>query len=121
MTPQLTRNVDFSSDVRGPILAGLRGVVADGAGTANPAFTGFPIAAFPVSGKTGTAQVWKKHDTALFVGFGGPDNRFVVAVVLEQAGFGGQAAAPVARRIFEDLQGIDNGEVSYVTTGPLER
>ncbi len=121
LTSRLRRTVDLSADVRGPIVAGLRGVVADGAGTANPAFTGFPISAFPVSGKTGTAQVWRKHDTALFVGFGGPDNRFVVAVVLEQAGFGGQAAAPVARRIFEGLNGLDGGDVSYVTTGPLER
>jgi penicillin-binding protein 2 len=121
LTPVVHRPVDLSADVRGPIIAGLRGVVADGAGTANPAFVGFPIDAFPVSGKTGTAQVWKKHDTALFVGFGGPQNRFVVAVVLEQAGFGGQAAAPVARRIFEGLDGFDGGDVAYVTTGPLER
>jgi penicillin-binding protein 2 len=121
LTPRLHRTVDMSTDVSDPILAGLRGVVNDGDGTANPAFRGFPVAEFPVAGKTGTAQVWKKHDTALFVAFGGPENRYVVAVVLEQAGFGGQAAAPVARRIFEGIAGRDGGEVAYVTDGPQER
>ncbi len=121
LTPRPRRSVDLSADVRSPVLAGLRGVVTDGAGTANPAFRGFPVEAFPVAGKTGTAQVFRKHDTALFVGFGGPGNRFVVSVVLEEAGFGGQAAAPVARSIFEGLDGRDDGAVAYVTSGSVER
>jgi penicillin-binding protein 2 len=121
LTARLRRTVDMSDDVRDPIIAGLRGVVNDGDGTANPAFRGFPVSDFPIAGKTGTAQVWRKHDTALFVAFGGPDNRYVVAVVLEQAGFGGQAAAPVARRIFEGIAGRDGGDVAYVTGGPQER
>ncbi len=121
LTPRPRRSVDLSADVRAPVLAGLRGVVTDGGGTANPAFRGFPVDAFPVAGKTGTAQVFRKHDTALFVGFGGPSNRFVVSVVLEEAGFGGQAAAPVARSIFEGLDGRDDGAVTYVTSGSVER
>jgi penicillin-binding protein 2 len=121
LTSRLHRTVDMSTDVRDPIIAGLRGVVNDADGTANPAFRGFPVAEFPVAGKTGTAQVLRKHDTALFVAFGGPQNRYVVAVVLEQAGFGGQAAAPVARSIFEGIAGRDAGDVAYVTSGPQER
>ena len=121
LTARPRRSVDLSGDVRGPVMAGLRGVVTDGAGTANPAFRGFPVDEFPVAGKTGTAQVFRKHDTALFVGFGGPDNRFVVVVVLEESGFGGQAAAPVARSIFEGLDGRDDGVVTYVTSGSIER
>ncbi len=121
ITRRLRRSVDLSNDVRAPVLAGLRGVITDGGGTANPAFRGFPVESFPVAGKTGTAQVFRKHDTALFVGFGGPANRFVVCVVLEEAGFGGQAAAPVARAIFEGLDGRDDGAVTYVTSGSVER
>ena len=55
-----------------------------------------------------------KQDNALFVGFGGQNGRYVIAVVMEQAGFGGQAAAPVARRIFNGLAGEPLGTVTYV-------
>ena len=45
-----------------------------------------------------------KSDSAVFVGFGPlPQADYVVAVLLEEAGFGGSAAAPVARRVLETL------------------
>jgi penicillin-binding protein 2 len=92
--------------VRDPILAGLKGVVNDGEGTAHGAFAGFPLNRMSVAGKTGTAQVAKKQDTALFVAFAPADNpQYVVAVVMEESGFGGSVAAPVARRILEKLAG----------------
>jgi penicillin-binding protein 2 len=121
LTPKLQRSVDLSEDVRIPVLNGLRGVVRSDQGTAYKPFEFFPLRSFPVGGKTGTAQVVRKHDTSLFVGFGGPNERFIVAVVLEEAGFGGSAAAPVARRIFEGLNGVDGGEVNYVIDGSRDR
>ncbi len=67
---------------------------------------------FPIAGKTGTAQVFGKQDTAVFVATGPmPSARYVVAVIMEEAGFGGQSAAPVARRIFEGLAGLAPGDV----------
>jgi penicillin-binding protein 2 len=92
--------------VRDPILAGLKGVVSAGEGTAHFAFAGFPLDTMSVAGKTGTAQVAKKQDTALFVGFAPADNpQYVVAVVMEESGFGGSVAAPVARRILQKVAG----------------
>jgi cell division protein FtsI/penicillin-binding protein 2 len=35
------------------------------------------------------------------------DPRYVTAVVMEQSGFGASAAAPVARRIFGQLSGLE--------------
>ncbi|HEV7888636.1 MAG TPA: penicillin-binding protein 2, partial [Acidimicrobiales bacterium] len=96
---------------RDAILSGLRGAVSHPDGTAYGSFTGFP-GGFPVAGKTGTAQVQGKQDTALFAAFAPADNpQYVVAVVMEEAGFGGSVAAPVARRILEGLAGRPPGPV----------
>ena len=46
------------------------------------------------------------------VGFAPFDNpQYAVAVVMEEAGFGGSTAAPVARRILEGLAGKPPGPV----------
>jgi penicillin-binding protein 2 len=59
-----------------------------------------------VAGKTGTAQVSQKADTAVFSAFGPASApQFVVTVFMEESGFGGTAAAPVARRLFDVLSG----------------
>ena len=75
-----------------------------GGGTARSSFRGFPDT-FAVAGKTGTAQVsGGRADTSLFVGFGPVDtSQYVVTAILEESGFGGQAAAPLVRRVFEAL------------------
>jgi penicillin-binding protein 2 len=102
--PKVLHQVPLTPAMREPILAGLKGVVARDEGTAFSAFGGFPNGTFPVAGKTGTAQVSKKSDTAVFAAFAPADDpQYAVAVVMEEAGFGGTVAAPVARRI---LQGI---------------
>ncbi|HEX8770735.1 MAG TPA: penicillin-binding protein 2 [Acidimicrobiales bacterium] len=100
------RKVDLPPGVRAPIMQGLTGVVADSKGTAAPAFSGFPLTGYPIAGKTGTAQVSGKQDTSLFCAFGpaqAPEH--AVSVIMEQSGFGAEAAAPVARRIFDGLTG----------------
>jgi penicillin-binding protein 2 len=112
--PQSVRKVDLPPTVRDPILQGLEGVTSDGRGTAAGAFVGFPQQAFPIAGKTGTAQAGNKQDTSLFVSFApANDPQFVVGVVMEEAGFGASAAAPVARRILESLAGRPTKPVSY--------
>ena len=107
--PKVIRRVSFDPATRAAMLAGFQGAIANSKGTAYAAFQGFPLATIPVAGKTGTAQVAGKGDTSLFVGmFGGiPDHpKYVVAVVVEQAGFGAQTAAPIARRIIEAMNGL---------------
>ncbi len=100
----VVRRTELPLSLRDPVHAGLKGVVADPKGTAFGVFTGFPLAQFPVAGKTGTAEVAGKQDTSLFAAYAPADSpRYVVSVVLEQAGLGASAAAPVARRVLEGI------------------
>lgn len=92
--------------VHGPIEEGLTGVVNSPGGTAYSAFGGFDRNSFVVAGKTGTAQVTGKQDSALFAGYGPVGNaQLAVSVVLEQAGFGGTSAAPIGRQVFAQFAG----------------
>ena len=101
---KVLRRTDIPASIREPLLAGFRGVIADPLGTGFGAFSGFPLAAFPVAGKTGTAEVGGKQDTSLFTAYGPGDSpRYVVSAVLEESGLGASAAGPVVRRIFEAI------------------
>jgi len=105
--PKEVRRIDLPPTIRDPLLQGFEGVVTDPDGTAVGAFAGFPHSQFPVAGKTGTAEVVGKQDTALFSAFApANDPRYVVTVVMEEAGFGSAAAAPVARRVLDGVAGL---------------
>jgi penicillin-binding protein 2 len=74
----------------------------------HPRGTGYKrvrLDAVAIAGKTGTAEVGGgKPDHAWFAGYVPADRpRIAFAVVLENAGSGGQAAGPVARRFIESL------------------
>lgn len=104
--PTPVRDVGLTPALRQPILEGLKGVITQEEGTGFFAFAGFPNNIFPVAGKTGTAQVDNKQNTAVFAAFAPADApEYAISVVLEESGFGGSAAAPVARRIFEGIVG----------------
>ena len=64
-----------------------------------------PQAAVPgirVAGKTGTAQNSKIKDHAWFIGFAPVDDpQIAIAVLVENSGFGGTHAAPIASRCIE--------------------
>jgi penicillin-binding protein 2 len=118
VAPVQTRHLDLPPSFRDPVLAGLQGVVADPAGTAHAAFVGFPLAQYPIAGKTGTAQVQGKQATSVFASFAPAANpQFVVDAFLEQGGYGADAAAPVVRRIYEGLFGLPVQPVLPVKTG----
>lgn len=86
-----------------PIADGLLGATAYG--TAAGAFAGSALSLDGVAGKTGTAEVAGRADFALYAAVApweeAPGPRYAVAVVAEEAGFGSDAAAPVARRLLE--------------------
>ena len=112
LAPEAVSRVPLDPGQRSAILQGLRSAVSRPEGTGAGAFAGFPLDTFPVAGKTGTAQVVGKQDTGVFVAFAPADApRYVVAVVMEEAGFGGAVAAPVARRIMTGLAGTPPGPV----------
>lgn len=73
-------------------------LVVNGAGTA----THIRMKEFQIAGKTGTAQNPHGKDHALFVGFAPyEDPKIAVCVVVENIGFGGTHAAPIAKKLFE--------------------
>jgi cell division protein FtsW (lipid II flippase) len=76
----------------------LRDVVLEGTGRS---LRGVRVA---IAGKTGTAEVTGKPSHSWFVGFapyGAATHRVAVAVLVENAGYGGTAAAPAAGEIVE--------------------
>jgi len=108
-------------------------------GTAARAFVG---ASYESGGKTGTAQVYslrgqkyiagrvkeELRDHAWFVAFAPVDEpQIVVAVLVENTGFGSQFAAPIARRVFDyyllgrqydtPIEPIPEGEDARENTG----
>ncbi|HXM86617.1 MAG TPA: penicillin-binding transpeptidase domain-containing protein, partial [Solirubrobacteraceae bacterium] len=61
-------------------------------------WAGWDQAQHPVYGKTGTAQHTGKEDQAWYMCYvGDPKRPIVIAVTVEQGGFGAETAAPVAR------------------------
>lgn len=98
------QRVDLPGGSGDLLRAALRDVVAKPDGTAHAAFAGFPLRRWPVAGKTGTAEVHGKQDTAWFVSYAPADDpRYVVGVVVSQGGTGGATSAPIAREIHEVL------------------
>jgi penicillin-binding protein 2 len=99
---QELHTIDFATGWRESLMAGFTGVTQDGDGTARGTFADFPN--WIVAGKTGTAEVDNKADTSLFVGMAPAEApSYVAAAILEESGFGGSAAAPLIRRIFESI------------------
>ena len=107
--PQVTGHVALSPTTYQALLTGFTGVVQSPNGTAYGSFQGLN---YPggLAGKTGTADtVPGKEPTAWFVGFGPTANpQYVVVCVIDQAGYGATAAAPVVRDVF-----------SYLATHPV--
>ena len=110
--PETVYELELNPATIAQVTQALTGVV-QGKGTAAPTFQGFPVAQIPVAGKTGTSEIVGKQPTAWFVCFApANDPKFVVAVAIEEGGHGGEAAAPVARRILEGLFGLPaQGEI----------
>lgn len=113
-------------------------------GTSASSFVGAP---YTSGGKTGTAQVFtvkqnekynaarideRMRDHALFMAYAPADQpRVALAMVVENAGFGAQNAAPIARRVFdyvllgqypseEDLAAVQRGQATRPIGKPRE-
>ena len=103
--PQVTGHVAISPTNYQAMLTGFEGVVNTHGGTAYgiPDLMNFPGG---VAGKTGTADTEPgKEPTAWFVGWGPTATaaQYVVVCVIDQAGFGATASAPVVGSIFSYL------------------
>jgi penicillin-binding protein 2 len=103
--PKQVAKVEMTPEWRQAVTDGLLGVTTQTGGTAVGAFSGFPNDTFPIAAKTGTAQVPDKAPSAVFGAFGpANDPQYAISVLLEESGYGGSVAAPVARRLFDVLR-----------------
>ena len=95
VTPRPARRIDIPD--LASIQQGLLKSTTDSRGTSTDVFAGFGK---PVYGKTGTAQIDGKPDQSWYVAYVPDEQRpIVVAAVIQNGGFGAQAAAPAVRQI----------------------
>jgi len=93
--PTVVRQLNIPPDVLNVIHQGMS-LVTQGNGTAAAVFAGFPV---PVAGKTGTAQN-SSQDNSLFIAYAPADNpQVAAAAIVEHAGEGNAAAAPVVKAV----------------------
>ena len=132
--PRVQREADIPATIAQEITDGLVGVTmlpklneGQPPGTGWDAFNdpaeggvSFDLINWPVAGKTGTAEVLGRADNSMFVGYGPSGSarfstsinepEYVIAVVLEEAGFGSKHAAPMVARLFKSLAEDDIGQ-----------
>jgi len=95
-----SRRVSFDPANQQAIMDGLRGAAQDPGGTSTEVFAGWDHKRNPVFGKTGTAERPPKGDQSWYVAYvPDKDRPLVVAVTVEEGGFGAATAAPIACRI----------------------
>jgi penicillin-binding protein 2 len=76
-------------------------------------FGGFPV---EIAGKTGTAERPPHGDQSWYVALAPyPDPQYVVAVTIEEGGFGVDAAAPVTRQILTELLNVRESKIKDVS------
>ena len=101
--PELLSTLDVRPDVIRLIQEGLHDVTKYG--TAASSFQGFNV---DIAGKTGTAENSHGRDHGWFVAYAPFYNpNIVVAVIVEQGGFGSQSAVPIGRKVLEAAFGIN--------------
>jgi penicillin-binding protein 2 len=119
--PEVLNKVPFTTEEYLKITQGLIGVTQSASGTAVKSWRSSPTA-WPLAGKTGTAQVTGKADTSVFAGYGPADGsppRYAISVIIPEAGFGGDVAAPLAFRIMKPVS--ENRLVPACTTDQVAR
>src|SRR5207245_4286649 len=101
--PSPARHVKIDGFNRQAIMDGLHLAASAPGGTSADVFAGFPI---PVYGKTGTAERPGQGDQSWYVAYAADRTRqIVVAVTVEEGGFGAEAAAPAVRLILSQWFG----------------
>jgi penicillin-binding protein 2 len=127
--PEVTGHVNIPPQNYQAMLTGFEGVVNTKGGTANlvPGLASFPGG---LAGKTGTADTEiGKEPTAWFVGWGPTATaaQYLVVCVIDQAGFGAAASAPVVSQIFNYLAnhpvtapGIPPVQSNILRTTPIQ-
>jgi penicillin-binding protein 2 len=94
------RHVHLNDAYLNDVMEGIHDAASQPGGTSAEVWAGWDQSQHPVYGKTGTAQHAGKEDQAWYMCYvGDPKRPIVIAVTVEQGGFGAETAAPVARLI----------------------
>jgi penicillin-binding protein 2 len=94
------RGVKFNDANLNLVMEGIHDATSESGGTSQDVWSGWNQAKYPVYGKTGTAERPPQVEQAWYMCILPDAGRpIVIAVTIEQGGFGDQAAAPVARLI----------------------
>jgi penicillin-binding protein 2 len=98
-----SRKVDINDQDLGAVRNGLHLAASTPAGTSGDVFAGWDQGRYPIYGKTGTAQRPPKGDQSWYVAYvPDPVRPIVVAVTVEEGGFGAAVAAPIACRLLSE-------------------
>jgi penicillin-binding protein 2 len=113
-TDSLREAVPINSRSMASARAAMEAVVNDEGGTGGSA----KVEGVRVAGKTGTAQNPHGNDHALFVCYAPAESpRIVVAVLVENAGHGSTAAAPIAQKVLQAFFHPEAAESLRVVAG----
>jgi penicillin-binding protein 2 len=106
-TPPAPQSVGLDPYYLQAVQDGLYQATHSGVGTSSMVFGNFPI---PIAGKTGTAQKdpsTSQKDQSWWCGYGPADSstppQLVVCALIENGGFGADAAAPAALQVFKQF------------------
>jgi penicillin-binding protein 2 len=98
------RHVNIKPSYRQAILDGLNAAAEQPSGTSYPVFGADSSFKIKVAGKTGTAERPPNGDQSWYIALAPyPNPRYVIAVTLENGGFGVDTAAPAAKKIIGAL------------------
>jgi penicillin-binding protein 2 len=94
------RHVHLNDEDLSLVMEGIHEAASQPGGTSADVWSGWDQEQHPVFGKTGTAEHIGKEDQSWYMCYIADPNRpIVIAVTVEQGGFGAETAAPIARLI----------------------
>jgi penicillin-binding protein 2 len=103
-----SRHVHLNDSDLNLVMEGIHEAASQAGGTSAEVWSGWNQSAHPVFGKTGTAQHAGNHeDQSWYMCFIGDAKRpIVIAVTVEEGGFGAETAAPIARLMASKWFGV---------------
>jgi penicillin-binding protein 2 len=112
--PAIRDHVDIDPAAQRTILDGLHGAAMEPGGTSYKVFGGYPV---DIAGKTGTAERPGQADQSWYIALAPYDDpKYVVAVTIEQGGFGVDTAAPVTQQILNELLNVNQSKIADVSS-----
>jgi penicillin-binding protein 2 len=102
-----SRHVHLNPTYVGLVMQGIHDAASEPGGTSADVWAGWNQSLHPVFGKTGTAERAGQVEQSWYMSYvADPSRPIVIAVTVEQGGFGAETAAPIARLIASQWFGV---------------